>query len=294
MNTRQLKGRAPFPFETIAVGVAFSPRLEMVLNEASRLSRTFKAELLLIHIGKRTSGKEKVLQDLCAKPAIGRQLKIIWKTGETVSTLLTTCKDNMVDLLILGALQQETMFRYYLGSVAGGLCRRAKCSLLLLTEPKLTGTRFRRIVVDCIEHPKTIHTLNTAFYFAQHTDAQEMRIVREVDQEGLAMAMSDDSTTQEHLSVKEQFIREAETTLQKLAAGCTTAGLTVLSKVLVGRQGFMIRGYTENCRADLLVIHSPDGRYGLMDRIFTHDMEYILEHLPCNMLIVHSRLADGA
>jgi len=293
-DTHLLKGRASFPFETIAVGVAFTSRLELVLNEANRLSRTFKAELLVIHIGKRTAGKEKVLQDLCDKPAIGRQLKIIWEKGETVSALLTICKENMVDLLILGALQRETMFRYYLGSVAGGLCRRAKCSLLLLTEPKLTGTRFRRIVVDCVEHPKTIHTLNTALYFAHHTDAQEMRIVREIDQEGLAMAMSDDSTTQEHLSVKEQFIHEAETTLQKLAAGCTTAGLTVLSKVLVGRQGFMIRGYTKDCRADLLVINSPDGRYGLMDRIFTHDMEYILEHLPCNMLIVHSRPADGA
>ena len=39
------------------------------------------------------------------------------------------------------------------------------------------------------------------------------------------------------------------------------------------------------------MLNSPDGRYGLIDRIFTHGMEYILEDLPCNMLIVHSRVS---
>jgi nucleotide-binding universal stress UspA family protein len=53
-----------------------------------------------------------------------------------------------------------------------------------------------------------------------------------------------------------------------------------------------VRQYAEQKKADLLVINSPDVRYGIIDRIFTHDMEYILENLPCNVLIVHSRVGE--
>ena len=85
-----------------------------------------------------------------------------------------------------------------------------------------------------------------------------------------------------------------EAKLQELLAATPRTGPVVETAVLFGRPGFVIREYAEKCRADLLVINSPDGRYRLMDRIFTHDLEYILEHLPCNMLIVHSRLAEGS
>ena len=60
--SHQLKGRAPYPFETIAVAVAFSAGLAMVLNEAKHLARQFGSVLLLIHVGKRTPAKEAVLQ----------------------------------------------------------------------------------------------------------------------------------------------------------------------------------------------------------------------------------------
>lgn len=292
MDYNQLKGRPPFPFETIAVAVAFSPRLEMMLNEARQLARTFKAELLLIHVGKRTSGKEAVLQELLGKLGMERGAKMIWKTGDPVSSLLKTCKENMVDLLILGALRQETVLRYYLGSVARGLSRRAKCSLLLLIEPLVTFTRFQRIVVDCVDNPKTIHTLKTASYFAREVGAREMRMVKEVDQDALAIAISDDRTAEERNFVKKRSLVEADEKLREKIAGCRTDGMTVLSTVLTGRPGYVIRNYADECNADLLAINSPDGGYGLIDRIFTHDMEYILEHLPCNLLIVHSRLND--
>lgn len=52
MDTNRLKGRLPFPFETIAVAVAFSPRLQAILGEARQLAQIFNARLLLIHVGK--------------------------------------------------------------------------------------------------------------------------------------------------------------------------------------------------------------------------------------------------
>jgi len=293
MDSNRLKGRPSFPFETIAVAVAFSPKLEAIMHEARQLADHFQARLLLIHVGTHTAEKEKILAAICANLKLNREVRTVWGGGDTVTTLLETCKQQMVDLLILGARKRENVFRYYLGSVARGLSRRAKCSLLLLTEPKVSGTSFRRIVVDCVEHAKTVHALNTAFYFAEAVKSLEILAIREVDQSGLAMALSDDSTSGERTQVKEQLIVDAEEKLREFTAGRSSEKLTVQTTVLSGRTGFTIRKYAEESGADLLVIHSPDGRYRLMDRIFTHDLEHILEHLPCNMLVVHARSGNA-
>ncbi len=294
MESSRLKGRPSFPFETIAVGVSFSPKLEAVMNEARQLADNFKAKLLLIHVGTHSAEKEAILMEICANMGIDHEVRTIWATGDPVATLLETCKQHMVDLLILGARRRENVFRYYLGSVARGLCRRAKCSLLLLTEPRVNGTSLQKIIVDCVDHPKTPHTLNTAFYFADRAGSATVCAIREIDQTSLAMAMSDDSTTGERSRVKEQLVIDAEAKLQELTVGRASDTLTVETAVLPGRPGFAIRKYAEDSGADLLVIHSPDNAYRLMDRIFTHDLEHILEHLPGNMLIVHARIGNAA
>ena len=48
-----IKKKPAFPFETIAVAVAFSPRLEAILCEAKYLSELFNAKILLLHVGKK-------------------------------------------------------------------------------------------------------------------------------------------------------------------------------------------------------------------------------------------------
>lgn len=293
MNQNRLKGRPPFPFETIAVAVAFSPRLDALLSESKRLAHLFNSRLFLIHVGENTPAKEALLKEKCDKLGIGHEVEILWKAGDPASSLLSSCKEHMIDLLLLGALQQETVFRYYLGSVARSLCRSAKCSLLLLTEPQCKGSTFKNIVVDCVDNPKTLPTLNTAFYFARQIGGAEIHAVKEVDQTGLVMALSDDSTTGERIGVSERLFNDAEEKIRDKISHCDAGGITVFNKVLFGRPGFMIRKYAKECKADLLVINSPDGRYGLMDRIFAHDMEYILEDLPCNILIVHSRHSNN-
>ena len=292
MDHNPLKGRPPFPFNTVAAAITFSPNLGPLLSEARQLAHAFRATLIFIHIGKYTPEKEARFQEMYQKIGIGQDVRIIWSDGDPIVSLLRICKEYMVDLLVLGALRRETVFRNYLGSVARGLSRRAKCSLLLLTEPRVGGSKFEKIVADCVDHQKTIPTLNTTFYFARRVGCNEMHIAKEVDQAGLAMAMSDDSTTGERSSVREQLFIEAEAKIREIIAGCETGEINVVTAVLFGRPGFMIRKYAEECRADLLVINSPDSRYGVMDRIFPHDMEYILEQLPCNMLIVHSRFTN--
>jgi len=283
MDSSKLKGRPSYPFETIAVAVAFSQKLEAVMTEAKALADTFKARLLLIHIGQHTPEKEATLLELCAGLGIDREAKAIWGSGDPVTALLEICKQNVVDLLILGARRRENVFRHYLGSVARGLCRSAKCSLLLLREPRLGTTSFRRLVADCVDHPKTASTIATTLYFAATVKAQEIRFVRELDQEGAAKNGG-----------RERLLLAEGKKLQRLADNHATPERTIHTAALSGRPGFTIRKYAEENGADLLVIHSPDEPYRLMDRIFTHDLEFILEDLPSNILVVHTRLGTAS
>lgn len=291
MDLSKLKRRPAYPFETIAVAVSFSPRCLPLLAQAKNLADVLKASLLLIHIGEKNSEKERELDDLMAKLNMkDSQYRIIWMDGEPVDTILKLCKLNMVDLLVLGALEKENVLKFYLGSIARNISRKAKCSVLLLTNPTEQALKYKKIVVNGVENPKTVHTINTTFYLAQHLNTKDVTIVNEVNVPGLAMAIADDSTAPEAKEIKKHFSEEVEENIQSIVKTCDTEGINVTNKSVKGKAGYAISKYAKDRKADVLVINSPDTSLNLLDRIFTHDIEYILAHLPCNLLIVHSRL----
>lgn len=293
MNSDKLKGRASYPFETIGVAIAFSPRLEPLLCESKILAEVFGAQLLLMHIGERTNTKEAKLDDLIRKIGIDQtKLRVIWHEGDPVHTILELCKLNIVDLLVVGAMQKENMLRYYLGSVARKISRSAKCSVLLLTSPQKSGTQFSKMVVNGIENPKTIHTLDTAVYFGKHLNTNAITVAKEIHQDALTAAMGSDRTAGETSKFKKELSEEEFNKLHSIVVNVSLReGIEISEKQIKGIPGFAIRQYAEHRKADLLVVNSPDMKYGIIDRIFTHDMEYILEDLPTNVLIVHSRVS---
>src|SRR5437868_1595996 len=110
----KLKKRPAYPFETIAVAIGFSPRLEAVLSESKRLADALHASLLLIHIGAKTDTKEDRLDKMMSKLNIDpNHARVIWMEGNAVESILRLCKLNIVDLLIIGALEKETILKYY-------------------------------------------------------------------------------------------------------------------------------------------------------------------------------------
>jgi nucleotide-binding universal stress UspA family protein len=295
MEHHKLKGRPPFPFETIGVAIAFSPRLEAVLGEAKILSDAFGARLLLIHVGEKTATKESRLEELMEKNGLEKnKINVIWHNGNPSVVILELCKKNAVDLLVVGAMRKENMLRYYLGSVARKISRQAKCSVLLMTEPKKEGTRYKKIMVNGIESLKTVHTINTAVYFGKHLDIKDLIVATEINQLGLAMTMASDSTALQASKMRKEFSEEEMNKVHDIVTKVSEReGIQISEKLIKGKPGFAIRQYAETKKADLLVINSPDQSYGIIDRIFTHDMEYILEDLPCNVLIVHSRVSEN-
>jgi hypothetical protein len=61
-------------------------------------------------------------------------------------------------------------------------------------------------------------------------------------------------------------------------------------KVVKGKPGYAISHFARQNHYDLIVFNSPDTHLGIFDRIFTHDIEYVLADMPCNLLIIHSRV----
>jgi nucleotide-binding universal stress UspA family protein len=290
-DLKKLKKRPAYPFETVAVAVAFSPRLEAVLSEAKRISDTLRAGLVLLHIGPKTDTKQERLDKMMDKLKIDpNHARVIWMDGNPVETILKLCKLNIVDLLIIGALEKENLLKFYLGSVARNISRKAKCSVLLLTDPNVDASKPKKIIVNGVDNPKTIHTINTALYLAKHYHIKEITVAKEVHIPALAMTMANDSTAPEARDRKKTFNEEEEEKLQHVLDKCNAGDITVNEKIITGKPGFAISKYARDKKADLLVINSPDTQLNVFDRIFTHDIEYILADLPCNVMIVHSRV----
>ena len=290
-DLHKLTKRHSYPFETIAVGPAFSPRMDVVLAESKKISDACGAKLILIHVGEKTKEKEKLLEDILFKNNIEeRKAKIIWAEGDVVDTILKLCKLNIVDLLIVGALERENIIKFYLGSIARTISRKAKCSVLLLTQDSVSQKPKKMIVNAGADHPKTIHSINTALYYAKNMGVKEVTMVHEVHVPALAMAMAESSSAPEVTKIKKEFTEEESNKLHALIAKCNTGNLKINEKVIKGKPGYAIRQYAETKKADLLVINSPDTHLTFLDRIFAHDIEFILADLPCNLLIVHSRV----
>ncbi|MFI5148655.1 MAG: universal stress protein [Bacteroidia bacterium] len=287
----RLKGRPAFPFETIAVAISFSPRLEALLTEAKRIADTLHSSLLLIHVGEKTKDKEIRLEKLMQKLEMDeRKYRIQWMDGNPVETILKLCKLNVVDLLILGALSKENLLKYYVGSVARKISRKAKCSVLLLTNLEPDPRKSKRFVVNVEESAKSPHTVNTALYLAKRFNVGEITIVKETHIPGLAMTMAEDSTAPEAMKMKRELAGEEEEELNSILDKCDKDDIKINERYIKGKPGFAIRSFAQSKKADLLIVNSPDKQMRLIDRIFTHDLEYILEDLPCNVLIVHSRV----
>ncbi len=291
MDLSKLKKRPSYPFETIAVAISFSPRCKPILAEAKRMSDSLGAALLLIHIGEKSSKKEKELDDMMSALKINaNKSRVIWMEGDPVDTILKLCKLNIVDLLILGALEKENILKFYLGSIARSISRKAKCSVLLLTKPTETLQKYKKIIVNGVENPKTVHTINTAIYLAKNLKVKDVTIVNEVHVPGLTMAIADDSTAPEAKELKRSITEDFSETLNSIIEKCDNGDVKITDKIIKGKPGYAISKYAKDKKADLLVINSPDTQLNVFDRIFAHDIEYILASLPCNLLIVHSRV----
>ena len=279
------------PFKNIATAIAFSPKMEANICESVRIRNMLGEKLFLIHIGEEDpqQGKaqmEKVLGEMNCGPD---EYEIIWEHGDTVEAIVRVTRDYHIDLLISGAIPKEGLLRYYMGSVARKLVRKVNCSILLMTNAKKLRERCRKIVVNGLDHPKTPHTIKVAMQVGENLGAEKIVVLQEIKPTKTLKKADDDKALEKAASLREQYIEEDEKRVEKIIAKHRQeTEIAVENKAIVGPRGYTIGHYTQQNRAGLLVLNSPDTKLGFLDRVFTHDLEYILSELPSPVLIVHS------
>lgn len=279
----------PFPFRTIATAIAFSPYAEANLHESARIATMLHANLILIHVGKRTAEKEERLKLLVSQTGIDpSSVKIEFREGDPVKNILDSCNENKVDLLIAGAMKKENLIKFYTGSVARKLCRRAECSILLLTDRSVIRNKCKEIVVSGDNHEKTPTTVRTANYFGKVLGASHITIVDEIDPKLVADHADDDTELQAATQKRKDIKQKEDARILGLEKQLEKEGnLPVDHKCIFGKAGYTIGHYAAANKADLLVMNSPDKQLGIMDRVFPHDLEYVLSDLPCCLMIVN-------
>lgn len=270
----------------IAIGLAFSPNLKANLFEAIRLANLFKAQLIGIHVGQKSEEKEDKLNTLLQEaPILESSLKTVFKEGKPVDVILETCIAENIDLLILGALQQENIYKYYVGSIARKLTRNAPCSVLLLIKPSIERIPCNHIIVNGLNDERTRETIKFAFNISKSLGCNRLTIVEEISQAELHVKVSDDKTLRKATITKDRIKNREDFRVNNILKEIDCKGITVKTQSIFGRRGYSIGQYAKVKRADLLIMNKPQ-KTSLLDRIFPHDIEYILSELPTDVLIV--------
>lgn len=277
------------PFHVIGIGAGFSPNLKANIYEAARLCLFFNAKLILIHVGDFSTEKQDKLEEIVT-PFIkeGLVYEFVFKAGDPVQVILAATEENNIDLLVLGAAQRENILKYYIGSIARKITRKAKCSILLLIKPSVERVPCDHVVVNGLKDARTLQTIDAAFYVSKKLNASRITIVEEIRQQEVAVQVIDDKSLREATIKKEKISRREDQRVQQIIADVPEdykEGINIKTQAIFGKQGYSIGHYAEVVRADLLVMNAPT-KVGFWDRLFPHDIEHILTELPTDVLII--------
>ncbi|MDG2492156.1 MAG: universal stress protein [Flavobacteriaceae bacterium] len=280
-------------FHKILIGFAFSPNLKANVFEAIRLADFLGSHLYFIHVGSKSSAKEKTFTDILEEsPVQPKKLTVLWEEGKPVETIQKQCDEKNIDLLLLGAMQRENMLKFYMGSIARKLTRNAPCSVLLLIKPSVIRKPSKHVIVNAFESSQTETTIKSGLYFSQALSASKLTLVEEVNRSEVAVEAVDDRSLRKVTLRKEKLKRRELSRVKEILSNIPKKlkeGINIQSQNIFGTRGYSIGHYAKVVRADLLVMNAAETRKGFFDRFFPKDLEHILSELPTDVLIIKSK-----
>ncbi len=273
-------------YQKIALAIAFSPRMEALIAETKKLIDIFNSELILIHVGVQSPELEQKLAEiLVARGMDAAKTKVLWKEGKPAKSILHTCEEEKVDLLVMGALKKEGFLTYYIGSVARKVIRKATCSVLTLIDPKIETTQFSKVVINGTQLDETPYVIQKGLEFSHAQGSDVVHILNEIRLYGLQMATAGEGSEEDVSTTRRKLVQEEIHYVQQILNGLDQSGLKINIKVTAGKWAVELAKFAESIEADVLIM--GDRRvHSFLDRLFPHDLEEILMELPCNLLIV--------
>lgn len=277
-------------FQKIALAIAFSPRMEALMCETKRFARQFNAEVIFIHIGEKSEGEELELNKIFEKNGFDlSKITVIWEDGNPSKKIIEICKRENIDLLVSGALKKESFLKTHFSSIARKIMRKGEVSLLILLEPSYNPTPFKRIVINGTDHPCTPEIIEKGIQLAKIEQAQNVHIINEIQLMGLRMSVAGEDTADTVESTRRGLVHDEVVKIEEILKDLDRGNLKINIKIVSGKAGYEMARFAEKVNADLLVLRAPDHKLNLLDRFFPHDLEYILNDLPSNLLIIQPK-----
>lgn len=272
-------------FKKIALAIAFSPRFAALIAEAKRLSEIFESDLILIHVGDQEEGHQHRLQEVLEQLGLEGKVRMYWEQGKPARKIMQVCEEQGVDLLVAGALKQEGLLQYYIGSIARKIIRRSKCSVLMLIEPLENPTPFDKVVINGTQQEQTPRVIAQGLEWCKQDKAKQVFIVNEIKMYGMQMATAGEGGESEIAQTRRKLIAEEVAYVENILKTLDKGELKINIKVTCGKWAVELAKFATDVKADLLIV-GDEGKLGFLDRLFPHDLEDILSDLPCNLLIV--------
>jgi nucleotide-binding universal stress UspA family protein len=159
---------------------------------------------------------------------------------------------------------------------------------MVLINPARRPRPFQNIVINGCENEHLFAAISEGIKLGKIEKAAQMHIVRDVRMMGLAMAVvGEEGNEHEYSEARRKLVADEIENVSSLLRRLDTSDLKVNVKVISGKPEFELAKFSRRVKADLLVLGAPDHKLNLIDRLFPHDMEYLLADLPSNLLVVH-------
>ena len=279
-------------FKTLLIGFAFSPNLKANVFEATRLAYYFNAKLFFLHVGEKTKAKENTFLDILKLPKESpEKIEILWEKGDPVNVILSACLRYKIDLLLLGALKRENVLKFYMGSIARKITRKASCSVLLLIDPSIERKPSQHAVVNAFESPQTEPTINAAFHFASDLNINKITLVEEINRSEHDLDVYDDKSLRRATLKKEKIKRREHSRVNQILKKMPKSykdNIKIISQSIFGTRGYSIGHYAKLVRADVLIMNASETKKTFLSKFFPKDLDYILRELPTNVLIIQN------
>lgn len=272
-------------FRRIMACVAESPFLDALLSESGAMAAANGAELVLLHIGESATIERAVGERLRPAPAGYLGLRTVPADRSIPKLILEAADREGADLVFAGAVREEAVIQGMIGSVARRLARRADRSLFLSIHRLPADAILRSIAVSVGFDEASAEMLRDVLAFARGGRAEALHIVHEY--EPLPAGAPEPAPAQgQPWDWYGSTIGAAERArLANFLEGFDLSGLAVRTACLAGRGGLEVVRYAEAVNASLLVAPAPPRRLGLLDRFFGHPTEFLLQRLPCSVLL---------
>jgi nucleotide-binding universal stress UspA family protein len=252
-----------------------------VLAEAGRVSRSLFAPLCLIHADEFSQEKEERFRAALRELQLDSNAEIHFQPGEPAEAILKVQHDENIDLLIAGAMETESVHRNFTGDVARELLRRARCDLLLYTEPKESPKPPEGILVVIPDFSEfSHHVLSAAVNLTERSGGRQITI--------LYVQTTFAEAKEKALGVSNGTL-SAEDTLKSWVQDQERPDLELDYHLLRGNTGFTACEFIQASGTDLVVMPS---QMPFSDQsVFAPSLDWIIQVIPGNLWVIRENVA---